>query len=257
MSRIERTLGALMELEKPLLVALDVDGTIAPIVRDPDRAEIPGPTLSILEELSRVPAVELALITGRDLRSLQRMERLEGIWRAVEHGGLVLAPGEAPRPRHLSPTQREALARFGEWVATHAPDAFVEHKPQAVALHVRPIVEADPERAERLLEKADALATSLGLHVRRGKSLREAEAVPHDKAAAVEEIFERSGARSIFFVGDDVTDFGAIELASKHGIGVFVNSEEQREAPPGTALVLEDVDEVVSVLTGLLQHVGP
>ena len=36
------------------------------------------------------------------------MEQLEGVWRAVEHGGLVLAPGERPSPAraHLRATGR-------------------------------------------------------------------------------------------------------------------------------------------------------
>ena len=38
-------------LDRPLLVALDVDGTISPIVRDPDRARIPEPTMAVLREL--------------------------------------------------------------------------------------------------------------------------------------------------------------------------------------------------------------
>jgi len=253
-SRVEFLLRRLTELERPLLVALDVDGTLAPIVRDPESAEIPTETLSMLAALARAPDLELALITGRDLRSLQRMEQLEGIWRAVEHGGLVLAPGEAPAERILTPEQREALDRFRVWVAEHAPDAFIEYKPQAVALHVRPIAETNPERAERLLEEADALARSLGLHVRHGKALREAEAVPYDKANAVREILRRSGASSVFFVGDDLTDIPAIELASQNGVGVFVQSDERRGAPSEAAVVLDGVDEVAAVLAGLLQH---
>ncbi|MGB5415834.1 MAG: trehalose-phosphatase, partial [Polyangiales bacterium] len=89
MSRIGALVESLLELERPLLVALDVDGTISPIVRDPDLARIPASTLSNLETLARAPGVGLALITGRALSSIARMEQLEGIWRAVEHGGLV------------------------------------------------------------------------------------------------------------------------------------------------------------------------
>lgn len=254
MSRVGILLRRLMELERPLLVAFDVDGTLAPIVHDPDSAEIPSETLSMLADLARAPDLELALITGRDLRSLQRMEQLEGIWRAVEHGGLVLAPGEAPAERRLTPEQHEALDRFRAWVDGHAADAFVEYKPQAVALHVRPIAETDPERAERLLEEADSLARSLGLHVRRGKALHEAEAVPHDKANALGEILRRSGASSVFFVGDDLTDIPAIELASREGVGAFVQSSERSGVPSEAAFLLDGVDEVAAVLSGLLRH---
>jgi len=254
-NRVEALLEALLTLERPLLLALDVDGTLSPIVRDPDRAEIPAPTLSTLASLAKAPMMEVAIITGRDLSSLSQMEQLQGVWRAVEHGGLVLAPGQAPSRRELTNEQREALARFRQWVDTHADDAFIEHKPQAIAVHVRGIAENDPDRADQLLREADELAQRLGLHVRRGKALREAEAVVHDKGSALQEIFDRSGARSVFFAGDDLTDFPAIDFASEHGVGVFVCSDEQRGAQPGSATLLQSVDEVAALLSQLLPRI--
>lgn len=256
MSRVDSLVDRLLTLERPLLVALDVDGTLAPIVRDPDRAAIPERTLSTLSALAKAPMLKLALITGRDLSSLHRMEQLEGVWRAVEHGGLVVAPGQTPSRRKLTTEQREALGRFRQWVDTHAQDAFIEYKPQAIAVHVRGIAANDPDRADRLLQEADALAESLGLHVRRGKALREAEAMVHDKGCALREIFERSGARSVFFAGDDLTDLPAIDFAAKHGVGVFVRSDEQRKAPSRSAISLQDVDELAALLSQLSERIA-
>ena len=256
MSRVRALVESLLELERPLLVALDVDGTISPIVRDPDLARIPATTLSNLEALARAPGVELALITGRALSSLARMEQLEGIWRAVEHGGLVLGPGQAPAPRELRPERREALGLFQHWVETRAQDAFIEYKPQAIAVHVRAIASEDPARAAKLLGEADELAQNLGLHVRRGKALREAEAVHHDKGSALAEIFERSGASSVFFAGDDLTDFPAIEFATLQGVGAFVCSDEQRGAPPASAALLQSVDETAQLLEQLAGRIN-
>ncbi|NNE18183.1 MAG: trehalose-phosphatase [Myxococcales bacterium] len=255
MSRIGALVESLLALEPPLLVALDVDGTISPIARDPDSAQIPIPTLSNLEALARGPGVELALITGRTLSSLAQMEQLDGIWRAVEHGGLVLAPGQAPAARELSRERREALAVFQHWVETYAQDAFVEYKPQAIAVHVRAIAKKDPARAARLLGEADELARNLGLHVRHGKALREAEAIHHDKGSALGEIFERSGASSVFFAGDDLTDFSAIEFAALHGVGAFVCSDEQEGAPPASAALLRSVDEMAQLLGQLADRI--
>ena len=242
----------LVALDRPLLVALDVDGTISPIVRDPDRAQIPEPTLSVLAELAETPGIVLAFITGRDFDSLRRMEQLDGVWRAVEHGGVVLAPDERPGDRLLPEPQRKALEAFRAWADEQASDAFVEYKPQAIALHVRAIAMRDPARAEYLMREADTLAKGLGLHVRRGKALREAEVVPSDKGRALAEILERSGARSVFFVGDDLTDFPAIELATQRGVGAFVRSTEQRGTPARSAEVLDGVGEVAEVLQKLL-----
>lgn len=251
MSRLESLVDRLLGLPRPLLVGLDVDGTLAPIVKDPDAARIPEATLRTLASLSGAPGVHLALVTGRDLRSLERMESLPCIWRAVEHGGLVLGPDEAEAPRTLTEAQRDALSAFRRWVDSEAEGAFIEYKPQAIAMHVRSIAERDPVRADRLMEQADALATKLGLHVRRGKALREAEAVCNDKGVALAEIHERSGTRAVFFVGDDLTDFPAIRLGVERGVGAFVRSNEQHRAPPEGAFVFDGVEDVALVLQRL------
>lgn len=256
MSGIETLVRDLLALELPLLVALDVDGTLSPIVRDPDQAQIPDDTLATLRALAALPSVRVALITGRDLSSLGRMEQLEGVWRAVEHGGVVLAPGENPKARVIPPEKQDALARFRAWVAQHGGDAFIEYKPQAIAVHVRGIATHDAERAERLLEEAESLATSLGLHVRRGRALREAEAVANDKGEALREVFERSGAATVFFVGDDLTDFPAIDFATEHGIGAFVRSEEQRGTPSSAAAILDGIADVSAVLSSLAERLA-
>ena len=113
MSGVDALVDTVVSLERPLLLALDVDGTLSPTVRDPDLAEIPLATLSVLAALAKAPSVKVAFITGRDSNSLSRMEQLEGVWRAVEHGGLVLAPGQTAAARELTITQRAALDRFG------------------------------------------------------------------------------------------------------------------------------------------------
>ena len=245
---------ALLGLPRPILIALDVDGTLAPIMPNPEAAAIPDGTLATLQSLAGSSSTTLALITGRDLDSLARMERIDGIWRAVEHGGLVVAPGEQPRARGLTPQQEEALARFRAWARAHARDAFVEYKPRAVAVHVRQIASEDPSRAKALLEEAGARAGALGLHLRKGRCVREAEAFKHDKSEALREIFERSGAASTFFAGDDITDVAAIEFASAHGIGAFVLSKE-RPRPPSQALAsLESPAQLGDLLSELARR---
>jgi trehalose-phosphatase len=252
MSDVLSLIQSTKQLERPLLVGLDVDGTLAPIVQDPGLAAIPPSTQATLHALAKTPGIILALVTGRDLGSLRRMERLDGIWRAVEHGGVVLAPGEEPGDQKLTAAQQEALSRFRSWVERSARDAFVEYKPQAVAVHVRAIAERDPARAERLMQEAEAQAVELGLHVRRGKALREAEVAVQDKGRALAEIMDRSGARSVLYVGDDVTDFPAIDLAARRGLGVFVSSGEQPATPSRSAIILDRIDDVGLLLRGLV-----
>ena len=57
MRRVDRVIARLLHLERPLLVALDVDGTISPIVRDPDTAE-PQAQLGIQGSTNCQPHIE-------------------------------------------------------------------------------------------------------------------------------------------------------------------------------------------------------
>lgn len=254
MSAKSALIDRLLALPRPLLLALDVDGTLAPIALRPDEARIPDATVALLQELASLVGLEVALITGRDLASLERMERIEGIWRGVEHGGLVLAPGQKPTKRAIDEQKLHALEAFAAWVRDEAPDAVLELKPQAVGVHVRPLLQTDPDRAAAILREADALGERLGLHIRRGRALREAEVFEHDKGTALREIFERTEVRSVFFAGDDITDTPAIEFAAKHGVGAFVRSPERPRSPVDAAVVLEGVGQVRCTLAELLRR---
>ena len=60
----------------------------------------------------------------------------------------------------------------------------------------------------------------------------------------------------MFFAGDDVTDLPAIEFAAAHGVGAFVQSDEQRDTTVGSAALIQDVDEVANLLSRLLERMA-
>src|SRR5690606_15309573 len=102
-----------------------------------------------------------------------------------------------------------------------------------------------------LLARAARRARKLGLHVRHGRAVLEAELAPGDKGVALASLRERTGARSVFFAGDDLTDLPAIRYASRHGLGAFVASTE-RAAPRGVPSVasVEVFADVLRILAG-------
>lgn len=244
-----KTMKALAVLGRPLLVALDVDGTLAPIVEDPRDARVPEETRRLLRQLARRDDVSVALITGRDLKSLGRIAGpMPRVWRAVEHGALVVAPGERPEPPTLTGDERGRLDAFADFV--RKSPARLERKPRAVALHVRGFVESEQERWITL---GEAKATELGLSPRRGRAVLEAELGEADQAAdkgrALAEIHVRTGARAVFFAGDDLTDLPAIAHAQRHGLGVFIESAER--TPPAGVPSLASTEALVTLLESL------
>ena len=193
----------------------------------------------------------VALLSGRDAEGLDRVAPLAGLWRGAEHGRIVLAPGEAPRPERLTDEEQEALDELGDAAATHwvPQGARLEVKPAARAVHVRGL---DPAVGEPLLDAAEALSLSLGLHPRRGRAVLEAEARRGSKRAGLARLATLTGAASLIFAGDDLTDFEAIELAATHGVGIFVESAERPEGPEAASGRVAGPEGMAALLRALL-----
>lgn len=235
-------------LPRPVLLGLDVDGTLARIVRDPSKARVPEGTQKLLRKLAKRDDYRVALITGRDLPALRRMARVPGAWRAVEHGARVVRPGERPKEAALSADEKARLEAFAAW-AGRGP-GHVERKARSVALHVRRL---SPARAEERLEAAKKAARERGLLAREGRAVLEAELESGDKGVALAELHELTGAASVFFAGDDLTDLPAIRYAKSHGIGVFIKSEERPQRPKQASFAIEGPDALAAFLGSLLE----
>ena len=240
-------------LPQPLLVALDVDGTLAPIVEDPSQARVPPGIADTLRQLHAPPAVSIALVTGRDAASLAAIAPIESVYRAVEHGRVVLRPGEVFVAPAIDPELRAALLRFESLArARFAPrGARIEVKASACAVHTRALATHDSSSAETILADAEALALHVGLHPRRGRSVLEAETLPGDKGAAIDRLVELTGAVSVVYAGDDLTDGPAIERAMQRGIGIFVASSDRPTAPSPCTASLAGPDAVAALIRTL------
>lgn len=245
---------AILSLPRPLLLGFDVDGTLAPIVDDPAAASVPAPVQSALRRLARQDAVSVALITGRDRAALSKMARVPGAYRAVEHGRVVIAPGQRPPGAGLSRADQQRLSAFSDWVqAVLVPEgAELETKPQSRGVHVRRLAQRAPQRADAVLRQASSQAKKLGLHVRSGRAVVEAELQPGDKGAALRAIAADTGARGTVYAGDDITDVPALRAAvALGGLGLFVRSPERPRKPRGVSHAIAGPTAVAALIRAL------
>ena len=56
-----------------ILIALDFDGTLAPLVDDPEASRMIAPARKALEKLTTLPGVSIAIVTGRAIDSVKRV----------------------------------------------------------------------------------------------------------------------------------------------------------------------------------------
>ena len=164
-----------------LLVATDFDGTIAPIVARPDRAEASREALVALRVLGQMPQTHVAVISGRALSDLAaRTSEVEGVHLVGSHGS-EFEPGFASRMDPDARALLHVLKRELQDIAVDTPGSLLEEKPPSLAFHYRIAEEEAAERAVRRI--LDGPARRPGVHVQHGKKVVELSVVETNKAS--------------------------------------------------------------------------
>ena len=242
--------AALTELaaRRPLLVASDYDGVLAPLHDDP-AAAVPQPGVAeVLGRLAGRDGVTVALVSGRGVADLQQTSGLSGPYRFVGSHG---AEFDGPLSGELA-GRRDALAELlGPEVARTA-GARLEVKPASVAVHVRQV--SDRTAAAALLDRARELVDP-ALTLKPGKDVLEVAVTDADKGSAVQRLRRELGAAAVVYLGDDVTDEDAFGVLGPDDLGVKVGPGETRAAarvadPAETVALLVALDEALASLSG-------
>ncbi|GAB2733714.1 trehalose-phosphatase [Kitasatospora kifunensis] len=234
-------LAALLADPAGALLALDFDGTLSPIVADPEQAYAhPGAAAALAALVPLVGTV--AVVTGRPALSAVRLggfeERPElaslvvlGHYGAERWaGGTLTAPPPHPGVAAARAELPKLLAALGAPAGT-----AVEDKERSVAVHTRRAT--DPVAAFELLrEPLTELAASHGLTVEPGRLVLELRPPGVDKGAALSGLLRERGARSVLYVGDDLGDlaaFAAVRRLRGTGLaGLLVASGPVTGEPP-------------------------
>lgn len=237
------------------LIATDFDGTLAPLVPDPESARpVPG-TAEALTALAEQGA-QLAVITGRDARTALRLGSLEAVPGLIITGLYGL---EIWRDGQLStPDTPAAIHRLRERlpaiVARGDPAVWIEDKRLSLVLHAR--TAADPDAALRALRApVQALAQELGFEVHPGSDVLELRLPGYDKAAALARL--ATDRRAALYLGDDLGDlpaFAQIKRLRESGLpayGVAVRSSQVAELDGAADAELADPRAVVAFLRTL------
>lgn len=205
-----------------LLVCCDYDGTLAPIVEDPNRAFPLQATVTALRALSILPSTTVAVVSGRSLKDLAALSRLPSEIHLVGgHGSEFDHDFEVDRQQQR--LLDECITGVRELAARY-PGAYVEVKPSSVAVHVRRC--SRPDAGELLEHVVMGLGQLPGVLVRHGKEVIELSVVHTEKADAVDILRHRVGASAILFVGDDETDESVFERLAGPDVGVKVGEGE-------------------------------
>jgi trehalose 6-phosphate phosphatase len=207
-----------------LLVALDFDGTLAPEVDDPEEARATPAARDAVLRLLEMPRTSLALISGRAMRSLERVSDLPANALLIGSHGIEVRLSTPDAHSTLATSELERVSLLGE-VLGKVADSFdrvwLEPKPAGFAMHSRLASVEDAAAAERVaLDVTSAVIDNLT--VRSGKNVLEFSVRSTTKGDGIERLREHSGATAVFFAGDDVTDEDAFATLRPGDIGLKV-----------------------------------
>src|SRR5690606_36240593 len=122
-----------------MLLALDFDGTLAPIVPQPDQATLlPGARRAIQRLLDRADT-RIAIVSGRALADARERVGLQGVYYAGNHGLEIEGPDvERIHPEALAATHAVAECRAAlEREFAAEPEVLVEDKHLSLSVHFR------------------------------------------------------------------------------------------------------------------------
>jgi trehalose 6-phosphate phosphatase len=223
-------------------VLLDIDGTLAPIVRHAADAHVPEATRTLLIEIARRYRV-VGCVSGRRASTARQIVSIGTIAYVGNHGGELLRPGAT------SPEVDPELAAWTARVREFAARAYTsedqrlrvrgEDKDAIAAFHWRGA--PDEDAAARAVQEIARAAEREGFAVHWGRKVLEVRPpVALDKGLGIATLLRGHELAAAMYVGDDTTDLDAFRGlralvqsgALTSALCVAVSSDE---APPGLA----------------------
>ncbi|MFN8174972.1 MAG: trehalose-phosphatase [Solirubrobacteraceae bacterium] len=243
-------------------VLLDVDGTLAPIVRHADDAVVPEQTRQLLIPLSRAYAL-VACVSGRRAADARRMVALGNVTYVGGHGTELLRAGWTEP--HVDPALEDWTRRVRDFTRDaerrelRALRVRTEDKGAIVAFHWRG--SPDEGAARAAVDAVARQAEEAGLRTHWGRKVLEVRPpVRIDKGAGIQALLADAGLEAALYAGDDRTDLdafrGLAELRDQGLLGrivrVAVHSEEGPSELAGEAdLEVEGTEGVRALLEAL------
>jgi len=222
---------------------LDFDGTLVAIAETPEAVVVPDALVPALIELHELLGGALAVVSGRQIDSIDRFLAPLRLPAAGEHG-VQRRDAEGHMTEMQAPDLGFVLEACNELAGAHA-GLLVERKHAAIALHYR----LAPQLEDLCRSAIDALvAPHPQLEVLHGKCVVEVKPAGMNKGIAIDAFMKEApfAGRAAVFAGDDTTDETGFSVVQRMAGGVAI------KVGNGPSQALHRLADTGSVLTWLI-----
>lgn len=242
---------------KRVVVLLDYDGTLTPIVNDPSQALLPSRTRDILTELAELFTV--GIVSGRSLQKVRGFVQLESLLYAGSHGFDIWSPHSESMRYQVAADQLPQLATIRDRLTerlTGIKGAAVEDNIFSVSVHYR---NCDAEDVQQVYDVVQQVRSDFpSIRFGTGKKVFELRPdIVWDKGRAMVWLLQALGLRErddvfTIYIGDDMTDEDAFQIfveQAAQGAGIVVTDENKCT---GAHYSLRNPEEVAAFLSRLV-----
>jgi len=243
-----------------VLLFVDYDGTLTPIVSRPELAVLSTEVRELLRALVKKPALSVGIISGRSLSEIKSMVAVGGIYYAGNHGLEI----EGPDLKYISREAETARALIrdlaGELAAAlgDISGTIIEDKGLSLSVHYRLVEEGEEKAVAETFHRITGTLLEEGkIRITTGKKVFEVRPpIDWNKGKAIEKIAsEITTALNLkqtlnVYLGDDNTDEDAFKVLRRpEGWSIFVGGENPASA---AEYYLDSPSEVAEFLLRML-----
>ncbi len=222
---------------------LDFDGTLVALAETPEAIEVPSALVALLEDLHDLLGGAVAVVSGRQIDSIDRFLAPLRLPAAGEHG-VQRRDAEGHMQEQRAPDLTRVLEVANELARVHE-GLLVERKHAAIALHYRMSPQLEAVCRDAMTRVIDGQPQLELLH---GKFVFEVKPSGVNKGVAIHAFMQEPpfAGRVPVFAGDDTTDeHGFAVVQPMGGIAIKVGS--------GPSLALHRLDSTRAVFEWLVQ----
>jgi len=218
-----------------VLLFLDYDGTLSPIVKKPDQATLPLKTRQALSKLVNNKRIVVSIVSGRALAQVKKLVGLKGIYYAGCHGleiekidSAYYFPGLVKFKIRIDAIKRRLQIELSDITGWE-----IEEKGIIFALHYRRVKDKNIEKLKRRFYDITMPYRAGGeIVAAKGKMVFEIRpALNWDKGRYclyLMKKLKRKGEKiTPVYIGDDMTDETAFKVLRGKGVTVFVKGERK------------------------------